>query len=181
MRLAAAPAFQAPAGCVPAGEDRPSPGVAAQRFTCGSVQVVATLAVFPPRATSQGLQAAQRRLTGEIGAEETETSSLTAGRPEPRPWRLTETIKPEQATALAVWVDGSPAAGGLMGRVRQARNSIEGAELAPVMVTFSATSARAPAGPGERERTRALLRDFIDAQTALPAEVERAARTAVPD
>lgn len=178
VQLAGAPAFRAPEGCTLAGEDRPSPSVAAQRFACGPVQVIATLAVFPPRATSQALQAAQRRLTGEIGAEEAETSSLAAGQPEPRPWRLTETTKPTQATALAVWVDGLPAEGGLAGRLRQARNSLGGAELAPVMVAVSAASGRAQAGAGERDRVRALLRGFIDAQTALPAEVERAARAA---
>ena len=181
VQLLAAPAFRAPPGCTPAGEDRPSPSSAAQRFACGPVQVIATLAVFPPRSTSQALQAAQRRLTGEIGAEEVETSSLAAGRPEPRTWRLTETTKPEQATALAAWVDGRPAAGGLAGRVQQARNSISRAELAPVMVAVSATSAPASAGAGERARARATLRDFIDAQTGLQDEVDRAARAAAAD
>ena len=182
VQLLQAPAFQAPPGCVAAGEDRPTPSSAALRFTCGPMQVIATLAVFPPRSTSHALQAAQRRLTGEIGAEEAETSSLTAGHPTPLTWRLIETTKPDQATVLAAWVDGRPAAGGLAGRVQQARNSIGGAELAPVVVAVSATmTPPALAGAGDRERARAALRDFIDAQAGLQGEVDRAARAATAD
>lgn len=174
--LAAAPSFQTPAGCTATGADRTSSSAATQRFTCGRLTLAATLAVFSPRATSEALQAAQRTLTGELGAEEVEMSRLTAGQPEGLSWRLIETVKPAQATALAAWVDSRPAEGGLRGRLVQARNSIAGSDLASVMVAVSAAGGAAQVGPRDREQMRAALRGFIDAQTDLTNQVAAAAR-----
>ena len=174
--LATTPSFQAPAGCTAVGTDRTSASTASQRFTCGRLTVIATLAVFSPRSTSEALQAAQRTLTGELGADEVEMSGFTAGQPRELRWRLIETVKPAQATALAAWIDGRPAEGGLRGRLVQARNSIAGSDLATVMVAVSTAGGTAQVGPGDRERMRAVLRAFIDAQTNLPDQVTTTAR-----
>lgn len=173
--LAIAPSFQAPAGCTADGADRTGSSTASQRFICGRLTVLATLAVFSPRSTSEALQAAQRTLTGELGAEEVEVSGLAAGQPDPLRWRLIETVKPAQATALAAWVDGQPAEGGLRGRLVQARNSIAGSDLASVMVAVSAAAGVPQVGPGDREQMRATLRAFIDAQANLADQVAAAA------
>lgn len=182
VRLAAPPAFRVPEGCTPTPgvSDAASPGPAAtRRYDCAGVPLAATLLVFPPRSTPDKLRDAQRRLTGESESEDAEVSALRAGRPEPRDWRVVTTAKPARVTALAVWIEGRPAEGGLRGRLMQARASVLGAERAPVMLLVSAGSERGAMVPEERERALALVRGFIDAQAELGAQLERASR-AVP-
>ena len=185
VRLAAPPEFRAPEGCAPvpdaAGDAAPLGPSVTRRYDCAGVPLAATLLVVPPRSTPDKLRDAQRRLAGEADAEDAEVSSLRAGRPEPRDWRVVTTLKPARVTALAVWIEGRPAEGGLRGRLVQARAAVQGAERAPVMLLVSAGSGRGEATPEQRERALAAVRDFIEAQTGLDAEVERASRVVPAD
>ena len=51
------------------------------------------------------------------------------------PWRLIRSTRPGPMVAVAIWVDGKPAGGGLRMRARLAWESLMGAPTGPVLVT----------------------------------------------
>ena len=97
-------------------------------------------------------------------------------------WRLAEAEKPDRFTATALWIDGDAGLGGLEGRVRQARNSLLGGGLAPVLMAVRIDGANAAMGAamgrGERRRARAAIAGFIAAQGDLQAVAIGLARAA---
>ncbi len=91
-RLAAEPRLVPGPGCTAgaAGEEGASRYVA--HFTCAGFPLLVTVEALAPRAPPDHLLAAERRLGGEEGVENTEYGSLTLARGEPRQWRLVETV-----------------------------------------------------------------------------------------
>ncbi|MBC7801052.1 MAG: hypothetical protein H7Z10_10550, partial [Gemmatimonadaceae bacterium] len=174
------PAWVLPPGCI--ATPGPAPDLPAERvsttLTCDGRSIVVTIQAFPPRATADGLAAERRRITGELTAEDTTTAPLRNAGDANGAWSIVQTTGPIRATALAVWTNGAPAQGGIRGRVQQARNSLLGAAHAPILVTATIDAATRLA-PGQR-RLDDLLRQFVDAQTDLTAQVARLALDAAP-
>ena len=86
-----------------------------------------------------------------------------------------ESKGPDQLVAFATWVDGEPARGGLLGRLRQGLNSVTGPGFAPVLLTAMPDTA-GNIGTAERQRLTTLLRGFVDAQPGLTDQVRAASR-----
>lgn len=138
------------------------------RFSCAGLSLLVTVETLPARATPDRLVRAQRRLGGEDGVEDTEHGTLTLAQGEPRRWHLVETVAPARVTALATWVDGRPAEGGLRMRLRQAWSSLAGAERPPVVVAAQVAAGQERLGPETEAAIRAVLRRFLEAQPGLP-------------
>ena len=180
----AAPTFRwtAPAGCTAAPVERAveMAGSASTVITCGQMVLTAAAQVFSPRVNPAVVGAAQRRLTGEAQAEDVSSGTLTAAGLVLPTWRLTIANTPLPAgartTVTALWIDDAPAPGGLFGRIAMARNSIFGAPTAPVVLAVSVRSPRPKMGQEEERYVRKVLTAFLEAQTALSAELRRVAR-----
>ena len=80
-------------------------------------------------------------------------------------------------TAMTYWLDGKPSNGGLADRLRQARNSLFGAPLAPVMMAVSAEPIHPQGQPGkgltgpEHQLAERVVSVFLNAQTTLAEQV----------
>ncbi len=175
--LHAAPAFVIPDGCVGVEATAVlSASSASQSLRCGSQVWDIRLTSFPGRATAAALISERRRTTGELQAEEATSSPLTTVDFDKGLWTLVQTYSPFRTTAVASWVDGVPGRGGLSGRLHQAINSVLGADHAAVLLSIG-TPVGARLSP---ERQRVLietLRQIIDAQSDLTAQIERLSRT----
>ena len=171
----ALPGFAPAPGCTPL--DAPAPGV--QRYSCDGFTLTARVAVFSVRANPAAVIAARRAATAEDIADETVAEWLTGTTVQPRSWQLVETEKPDRSSASTVWIDGDPSPGGLRGRLRQARNSLFGADFAPVLVTV-AVETGGPLDRLQRQRARLLIGNFLDAQGDLNATAVALARAAAP-
>jgi hypothetical protein len=66
-----------------------------------------------------------------------------------------------------MWVNGTPASGGLVGRLAVARSSVVGAGHAPVLVVLSLDRTR----PGSKEEVDGLMRGFLQSQPTLSPQV----------
>jgi len=168
------PSFVPGPGCTAAGGA--APGV--QRFACGDATLTAAITVFSPRANPGVLIAARRQAGAEDLAENVITGQLAVAHGPPPVWQLVETEKPDRVAATALWIDGDPGLGGLAGRLRQARNSILGGSLAPVLMAVSIDGGDASMDGRRREQARAAIHTFLDAQGELNELVVRLARAA---
>ena len=166
---------QAPIGCTVA----PSPGgeQGSQRgstFDCGETRFVVLAETFATRSTSSAMVAERRRVTQEIGAEDVSVAPVEtvagAGK-----WTLVQTTDPNRVTAYASWVDGVPIGQGLAGRVIQARNSLLGADFAPLLVTIS-TAESAGSSPSARAATLERMRNLLRAQGGIDQRVAASTR-----
>lgn len=180
VRLMALPTLAVPSGCA---TDGAAPTLPAQRVTlsyqCQGMPLLVTIQAFPPRSTADSLLRERRRITGELAAEEVVVAALPVAQAENGSWSLIRTIGPVQTTAVAIWTDGVPARGGLSGRIGQARNSLLGSSYAPILIT-AAIEQRGRTVQAERQRGPALLRAFVDAQTALTAQIATVSQSARP-
>ena len=176
VSIAAVPALALPPDCALAGEP---PAVPAARIvlhvTCGEQAWEVMVQAYSPRSTAESLLSGRRRATGELGAEDVVTSPLATADPGNGSWLLVDTTDPSRITAIAAWVDGAPAQGGIAGRIQQARNSVFGTPFAPVLVTVATDlPARIPV-----QNRRALVdtaRRLIDAQSGLTAQLAAMSR-----
>jgi exosortase A len=131
-------------GCadLPVGAPAPldMPGsVVTRRIACDGMVFDVTLDVFGARSTAAPVLAAVHRLAivpNPTDDEEiiTETGWLPMPAGPQRLWRLTRTTQPGPMIAVAIWVDGQPATGGLATRARLAWTSLTRARIAPVVV-----------------------------------------------
>ena len=157
--------FATPTGCAPPVAVARNPGLLRLKYTCNRAPFEVTVQLFSPRVNPARIQAAQLQLTGEQGIEDVTYATLDIG----RPWRVVSSERPPIVSATALWVNGSPARGGIAGRVALARNSLVGATSAPVLIAVTATESTPPI-PGEDSRQlRARIELFLRAQTTLPA------------
>ncbi len=167
-RLASAPLLVPGPGCSagPAGAEGASRYVA--HFSCAGRPLLVTVEALPPRATPDRLLDAERRLGGEEGVEDAEHGTLTLAHGEPRQWRLTETVAPTRATALAAWVSGRAVSSGMAARFRQAWASLGGTGGAPVIVAAQVAGGQERLSPAEEAAVRTVLTQFLEAQPGLP-------------
>jgi exosortase A len=171
----AAPAFTwiAPLGCrpEPSRPNSTSSGIAVTTFACPQGRLTASIQVLSPRANPAWIFRAVRQSSGEIGAEDSTSSSLNLPGPTPLAWRFITTSEPARATALALWINNAPARGGLAGRLVLARNSLVGTTHAPVLIAVSYQSPHPQIGPEEEQLVRLFITTFLQVQTTLSAQV----------
>ena len=178
-----APVFVVPNGCT-ATPAKPDSTVATgwgmlntQDFNCGAIHLHVVVQVFPSRVSPAALTASRARLSGEDASDERIFSALTIPGIEPQRWRTVTTEEPPRMTAMTYWLDGKPSNGGLADRLRQARNSLFGAPLAPVMMAVSAEPIHPQGQPGkgltgpEHQLAERVVSVFLNAQTTLAEQV----------
>ena len=172
--LAAGPVVHAPPGTPGAVDPQGSRSVA--EFVCGPVRLTMTVQVFSTRANPSAIAQARRSLAREDLADEMEFGALDV--PGQGNWRLATSANPAAMAATRLWLDGTPSRGGLAERIRQARNSVAGADAAPVLVSAAVHFPRSPIGTREREWAQQLLAGFLGAQAGLEEQIANLARAA---
>jgi exosortase A len=181
--------LQNAAGCVaiapPAVNPPGTPGAAhpqgtrmMQEFTCGEAKLAVTVQVFSTRANPAAITQARRELAREDSSEEMEFGSLAVPGGTPASWRLAIGTTPPVMAATALWIEGEPSRGGLAERILQARNSVQGAGAAPVLVAAAIHFPHGSLGMAERDRSQRLLAAFLARQPTLGAQISALARTA---
>ncbi len=172
--IAAGPMVTTPPGTPGAVDPQGSRSVA--EFVCGPVRLTMTVQVFSTRANPSAIVQARRSLAREDLADEMEFGALDVqGQGS---WRLATSANPAAMAATRLWLDGAPSRGGLGERIRQARNSVAGAEAAPVLVAATLQFPRSPIGVREREWAQQLLAAFLGAQAGLDEQITNLARAA---
>ena len=136
---------------------RRAPRHAAHRLRRADLDV--QIVVFGVHSTAAPVLAAERVLTviPNITHDEnfeTESVRLPVTGGAANPWRLIRSTRPGPMVAVAIWVDGKPAGGGLRMRARLAWESLMGAPTGPVLVTVRPEQKRYLAADRSRPRDR---------------------------
>jgi exosortase/archaeosortase family protein len=170
------------AGCADMPADVPAPldmpgSLVTRRVACSGQVFDVRLDVFGSHSTAAPVLAAVHRLAvlpnpteDEEIVTETEWLPMPAG-PQ-RLWRLTRTTRPGPMIAIAIWVDGQPAAGGLATRARLAWTSLTGARIAPVVVAVSPELGPASMTPAAMQTIEDRLARLL-AQADIGGQIER--------
>ena len=178
VSLAASPALRIPPGC-----DLSDPGLSLAAGTirssirCGDRVFEVQIMTFPARSTASALVVERRKITQEIGAEDVTIAPLGNGGDDAGTWLAVQTTEPNRLTAVASWVDGKPVRSSFAGRLAQARDSLLGAEYAPVLMTVSTQEAER-ASPQQRRAALDGLRALVNAQPDLDVEIARSSHIA---
>ena len=173
VALLSPPPFQVPPGCERSGRGSPLPA-STYRWSvrCGDSVFDLALTVFPARSTAREMIVERRDATAELGAENVTAGPLDGVDPDQGVWTLVQTTDPNRLTGFASWVDGVPVRSGLASRIAQARNSLLGADYAPVLITITTIE---PAHMSVQRRASGIdgLRALLKAQPGLDREIER--------
>jgi exosortase A len=156
------PAFVATEDCAATGDPPAMP----QQFRCGAATLLASVRALPSGSSPAALLAAMLDATGERGLEDVAVSRLAVPGATPPAWRLVQLPKPERLVAIAAFVDGQPAPGGLAGRLRLALDSVTG-KGGPVVLVAATLQSPELQWPTQQETGRAVLRRFLQAQAPL--------------
>lgn len=150
-----------------------------RRVACDGLVFDVRLAVFGRRSTAAPVLAAAYWLgtvpnptSDDEFATETEWLPMPAG-PQ-RLWRLTRSTGPGPMVAVAIWVDGKPATGGLATRVRLAWTSLTGAQIAPVVVAVTPELDHIRMTPESEQTIEARLAGRL-AQADVTSQIKRIA------
>lgn len=181
VSIATPPTLAAAAGCSATGPATPYLGGrrSVAVFTCGPWRLLVTVQAFSTRANPGTIAQALRELSHEGASDEMEYGAIAMAGETHGSWRLTIGSDPAAMSATALWLDGVPRQGGLAERIRQARASIEGARLAPVLMAVAVEFPPGRLGNAEREQVQQMLTTFLAAQTGLSAAIGRVAQEAV--
>jgi exosortase A len=192
------PVLQPAAGCVAAGPAvMQLPGIpggahplgsrSVETFTCANANGAAplrlsiTVQAFPTRVNPGAIVQIRRILTREEASEEMEYGSLPMAAPGAGGeggWRLVTGSSPPVMSASALWLDGAPSRGGLSERIRQARNSVDGAPAAPVLVVAAMQFPSGQLKAAERDHAKRVLATFLANQPSLAPQMAALARAA---
>jgi exosortase A len=174
--LAALPSLNMPTGCERAGPEPHMPATRADfQLRCGGLVLNATIQTFPARSTPSALVAERRRATADLGAENTTVADIPGLDQGQGHWTLVVTEDPWGTTALATWVRGEPARGGLSGRLEQARDSIFGAGHSVVLIAIGASQPSRLA-PGQQRQLQTVISNFVQAQAGLTEQIASLSR-----
>lgn len=176
-RLAAAPALLPPLGCLP-GTALPAPeGQTRVAFQCDGRTLAVTVVILPYRAPPDLLQRERARLAVPPGAEDTATSPIRTATGDNGRWSLFESREPDLIAGIAAWVGGVPAEGGLAGRLRLARDSLQGGSHVPLLMAVVPDLGER-ATTADRLRAKDLVQRFVEAQPGLTSAVAAATKIA---
>ena len=150
---------------------------AASIIDCGDRTWRITLQALPRRSTGAAMAEARAAVVGALDSEEATIRSLPNVPPAAGAW--TAVIDPPRLTAYAVWVHGAPARGGLSQRIDQARDSIVGTEVPPVLLTAALQS---PGVAGDAPTTAAMaeLARILAVQPDWPGTIRRLTASSSP-
>jgi exosortase A len=150
-----------------------------RRIACDGLVLDVRLDVLGAHSTAAPVLAAARGLgvlpnptNDEEIVTETDWLPMPAGRQ--RMWRLNRTAGPGPMTAVAIWVDGKPATGGLAMRARLAWTSLTGARTPPVVVAVSPEMDHIRATPDSEQTIEARLAALL-AQADISSQISRIA------
>lgn len=161
--------FPAPPDCgtapLPAGvaKERSSAGESVETsraYRCQGGVFIATLRRYPARVSARLLfpsaPAGDAQEASSAAPVLTRTVAVGSGAAAQR-WTITESERGGlyAATALAFWVDGRPAPGGIRSRLRQAVNALSPGAVSPMVAIVSYTTPQKP-GAGRRAIDRFL-------------------------
>lgn len=152
--------------------------VSAWRISCGEENLVLRLERFAPRINPGVVLAEQRRLSAPLSAEDVESSWLTVPGWPAHSWQLVETSGPFQATAVMLWANGAPAAGGIDTRLHLAWNSVAGTRQAPLLLALGLETDGQKAGLAQQAAAREALSAFLRTQPSLLELVQRVSSSA---
>ncbi len=173
--VAITPTLAIPAGCTRADGARgaPGPGIATvQRLICDGEQITLTTRTLPSGSAVGALLAARRRAVDD--GEEAVTFTVHPGGSDQPWWQAVRTDTPPRVEAVALWIRGHPATGGLGDRLALARDSLGGGEYRAVLGTIEV--APLPASDLPAGDQRAVLEDFLASETGLSAEIAAKSR-----
>lgn len=133
-----------------------------RRIACDGLVYDVRQDVFATHSTAAPVMAAFHRfvtLPNPTHDEEFTTAIdwLPLPRGAPRLWRLAHTTGPGPLAAVAIWVDGKLATGGVAMRARLAWSSLAGASVPPVVVAVVPEKDQGPNGPNVAERLAVVL------------------------
>lgn len=158
---------------LPPPEDcAPRPGAPGLRCADGLL-VEAEAILFPARATWRLVAAERWRLSGSDDQDKTFGVQVPGG----GRWQARQQREAEATIAMATWLNGRPAGGGLRSRAEQAWNSLGGGGGAPVLVALR-LRAETPGPATSAPRQRALLEALLQAEG--PAIAARATALSAP-
>jgi len=162
----------------PAPLDLPG-SLVTRRVACDGMVFDVRLDVFARNSTAAPVLAVARRLgtipnPGTVEEFTTETAWLPMPAGPQRLWRLTRTTGPGQMIAVAIWVDGKPAAGGLVTRARLAWTSLTGAPIAPVVVAVAPELDHIRMTPDSEQTMEGRLARLL-AQADITSQIKRIA------
>ena len=171
--------------CVDLPPDTPLPldvagRLVTRRIACDGQIFDLRIVVFGVHSTAAPVLGAERVLTviPNITHDEnfeTESVRLPVKGGAGRPWRLIRSTRPGPMVAVAIWVDGKPAGGGLRMRARLAWESLMGAPVGPVLVTVRPEQKQYWLPPEVARATEAKLASMLS-QADLDAQIARAPR-----
>jgi len=151
--------------------------VTSQRIACEGLIFDVQIDVLSTHSTAAPLLVAQRRLGAIANVThddefEVDWSAFPIPGAPAHLWKLSHTSEPGPMVAIASWVDGRPAGGGLRMRVSMARQSLVGAPVPPIVVAVRPKIDQYPLPRATAEAIERKLARVI-AQAGLPAQVEQ--------
>jgi exosortase A len=141
-------------GCEPAA-DRAS-------LVCDDLVVKAEAVAFPPRATWNLVSAERGRLAST--SDQDTIFRMRAG--DGAGWIARQSREQVRTVALAQWLNGRTASGGMMTRAEQAWNSLGGGSGRPVLLAVTVAPERPDGARMHAPRQRVLMESVIAAQGA---------------
>lgn len=177
-QLAQRPGFVAPEGCTLGPVDNGRRDASVTTIRCPKRSWTITALAVPPGSTGAGLAEARRQLIGDVDAEDMVVGTLTVP-PQHGNWQAIASLRPPQVTGISTWIHGRPAAGGLPQRLTQARDSLGGNTVPPLILSIT-THTLSAMSDQEIGDARQELRSIVAAQPQLDAEVARITEPSSP-
>jgi hypothetical protein len=165
-----------PPGCERLGAAPLLPATRADfKLQCDGFVLDATIQAFPARSTPSSLIGGRRRATAEVGTDDTTVTPMRDLNEGQGRWNLVQTGAPWRTTAVATWVRGAPAPGGLAGRLKQAQDSVFGGDHAAVLIAIGAGQP-IPLRSRPQQALTAALAKLVQAQSGLTEQIAALSR-----
>jgi hypothetical protein len=129
----------APEGCT-AEPGAVEPGREVTTLRCPDRSWTVTVQAVAPQGTGSAVTEARNRLIGPLDPEETTTTALRTAPEDAGAWQVMVSRHPSVVLGVAAWVHGRPAPGGLRQRIEQARDSLVGNTIPPVLIAIATRS-----------------------------------------
>jgi exosortase A len=128
---------------------------------CGHLVAEARMIVFPPQVSWGAVSMERARATGANDQD----ILFSVRSPGGSTWQARQSRDTATTVAVAVWLNGRPAVGGLRSRVEQAWNSLGGGGGVPVLVVLTLQQESDPLTvPNSQQHQRTLLEALLRAQ-----------------
>ena len=163
------PNLVAPAGCKLERRPNATAGQAVFSMPCVNQRWTIMVQALPAGTTAGKLDDARRAAIGPTDPEETTTEPVTDLPPTAGRWQAVISADPAKLAAVAIWLDGEPASGGLRQRLRLAQQSMLGATQPPLLIAITAQASARFSPPDIKQATNEL-QQILAAQPDLDHE-----------